>query len=242
MHRFYRMMALGVGFTLTVASAAMAEPKVLAGVAYEEVVRGKPVEGAVIPLLVAFHYSGGSAAESFAHYDELPGPVRILVPLGAFPKRQGLSYFPVDYSQRPAAERYRIAHDTAAQMAEFVRAATREYGARPVVSGISQGGDLSLLLAIHHPDLIKASFPFAPVIPPELIVSDARAKAEGPPIHVMQGDADAIIDVALTRTRVAELAEDLPIRLTTYPGLGHDISAEMEADYSPLINAALRGN
>jgi phospholipase/carboxylesterase len=242
MHRFYRMMALGVGFTLTVASAAMAEPKVLAGVAYEEVVRGKPAEGAVIPLLVAFHYSGGSAAESFAHYDELPGPVRILVPLGAFPKRQGLSYFPVDYSQRPAAERYRIAHDTAAQMAEFVRAATREYGARPVVSGISQGGDLSLLLAIHHPDLIKASFPFAPVIPPELIVSDARAKAEGPPIHVMQGDADAIIDVALTRTRVAELAEDLPIRLTTYPGLGHDISTEMEAGYSPLINAALRGN
>ncbi len=241
MYRFCRMLALGVGFSLTVASAAMAEPKVLAGVAYEEIVRGKPADGAVIPLLVAFHYSGGSAAESFAHYDELPGPVRILVPLGAFPKRQGLSYFPVDYSQRPAGERYRIAQDTADQMAEFIRAATQKYGARPVVSGISQGGDLSLLLAIHHPDLIKASFPFAPVIPSELTVPDARANAEGPAIHVMQGEADAIIDVTLTRARVAELAEHLPIRLTTYPGLGHDISAEMEADYSPLIDAALRG-
>ena len=51
MYRFCRMLALGVGFSLTVASAAMAEPKVLAGVAYEEIVRGKPADGAVIPLL-----------------------------------------------------------------------------------------------------------------------------------------------------------------------------------------------
>jgi len=236
----YRTLALGVGVALICAVApVIAEPQALAGVTYEEVVRGEAAAGAAMPLLVAFHYSGGSSAESFANYDEVPGPVRILVPLGGFPKRQGLSYYPVDYYQRPAEERYRIARETAAHMAEFLRAASQTYGATPVVSGISQGGDISLFLAVYHPEVVKASFPFAPVIPEQLTVSDASAGMEGPPIHVMQGDADAIIDVEVTRGRVSELAVGLPIRLTTYPGLGHDISPEMEAEYSPLIGAAL---
>lgn len=240
MRRLYRIMTLGVGLVLSLAAAsATAEPRVLAGVAYEEVVRGDDVAGAALPLLVAFHYSGGSAAESFENYDQVSGPVRILVPLGAFPKRQGLSYYPVDYYLRPADERYRIARETAARMAGFVQAATESYGAKPVVSGISQGGDLSLLLAVYHPELIKAAFPFAPVIPAELTVSGAAAGRAGPPIHVMQGEADAIIDVVATRDRVAELATGLPVRLTTFPELGHDISPEMEATYSPMIEAAL---
>lgn len=224
---------------LALPASAHACPKVLAGVSYEEVVRGEPIEGEAMPLLVAFHYSAGSAAESFENYDEIAGPVRILVPLGKYPKRDGLSYFPVDYYRWSADEQFRFARETVDGLARFVRAAASLYGRKPVVSGISQGGDISLLLAVYHPEAIAAAFPFAPVIPDALAVSPEGAGRYGPNITIMQGEADAIVDVSQTRAKIAVLQKRLPITLTTYPRLGHDISPAMEADYTALIERAL---
>ena len=231
----FGMLALGL-MTLP----ARADPKQLAGVAYEEIVRGEPVDGQPPALLVAFHYSGGSARESFENYDQVAGPVRILVPLGAHPKRQGLSYFPVDYYQRAPADQFRIARETVDRMADFLEAAETAYGRKPVVSGISQGGDISLLLAVYHPDRITAAFPFAAVIPDALTVPSGRTATNGPCIVAMQGEADAIVDVAVTRARVETLKAGLPLTLITYPGLGHDISPAMKADYTALIDRALQ--
>lgn len=236
----FRHLAFGVLALGLMSLPARADPKQLAGVAYEEIVRGQAVDGQPLPLLVAFHYSGGSARESFENYDQVAGPVRILVPLGAHPKRQGLSYFPVDYYQQAPDDQFRIARETVDRMAEFLEAATTTYGRKPVVSGISQGGDISLLLAVYHPDRIAAAFPFAAVIPDALIVSTERAAIGGPCIVAMQGEADAIVDVATTRARVEALKVGLPITLTTYPGLGHDISPAMKADYTALIDGALQ--
>lgn len=234
-----KLLVLAFGLALFAGGPASAEPRVLAGVTYEEVVRGAAADGEAMPVLVAFHYSGGSAAESFENYDRIAGPVRILVPLGAYPKRNGLSYFPVDYYQRSPDERFRVARETVDALAPFLAAVIEAHGVKPVVSGISQGGDISLLLAVYHPDLVAASFPFAAVIPADLAVSPERAAVPGPPIHVMQGEADPIVDVAVTRVRVDELAAGLPLSLTTYPDLGHDISPAMKADYTRLIHEAL---
>jgi phospholipase/carboxylesterase len=235
----FRRLAFGMLALVLMTLPARAEPKQLAGMAYEEVVRGEAVDGQPLPLLVAFHYSGGSASESFENYDQVGGPVRILVPLGAHPKRQGLSYFPVDYYQQSPDDQFRIARETVDRMAEFLEAAAAAYGRKPVVSGISQGGDISLLLAVYHPHRISAAFPFAAVFPDALIVSPERAAIDGPCIVAMQGEADAIVDVATTRARVATLKAGLSITLTTYPGLGHDISPAMKADYTALIDGAL---
>jgi predicted esterase len=226
---------------LTMAAPAQAEPGRLAGFAYEEQVHGQTAGGEPPPLLIAFHYSGGSAAESFENYDQIAGPVRILVPLGAYPKRNGLSYFPVDYYQQTPEEQFRIARETVDSLAAFLRAAQAKYGRRPVVSGISQGGDISLLLAVYHPGLVAASVPLAAVIPDALAVTPDRARAEGPCILMMQGEADPIVDVSRTRTLAASLAAVLSLRLTTYPELAHDISPTMKSDYTAFINRALQG-
>lgn len=237
-----KFIVLAIGLVLfSSAPPAFAEPRVLAGVTYEEVVLGTPVNSEPVPVLIAFHYSGGSASESIENYDQIVGPVRILVPLGAYPKRNGLSYFPIDYYQRSPEEQFRIARETVDALAPFLGAVIETYGVKPVVSGISQGGDISFLLAVYHPDLVAASFPFAAVIPEGLVVPAERAALSGPSIHAMQGEADAIVDVAVTRVRVAELARSLPVRLTTYPDLGHDISPAMKADYTQMIQEALQG-
>ena len=227
-------------FWLALPLNTQAEPRQLAGVAYEEAVRGEPGSNEPMPLLVAFHYSGGSAAETFENYDQVLGPVRILAPLGAYPKRAGRSYFPIDYYQQTPEEQFRIARGTVSGLTAFIQAAEARYGSRPVVSGISQGGDISFLLAVYHPETVAAAFPLAAVIPEGLSVSPDRAKTVGPCIVMMQGEADAIVDASRTRARVASLQTDLPLTLTIYPDLGRDISPRMEADYSVLIDKALR--
>jgi hypothetical protein len=72
-----------------------AEPRELGGILYEEVVRGATVEGEPLPVLVAFHYAGGTARESFDHNDQVAGPVRILAPPGAWPRCRTGSLIPV---------------------------------------------------------------------------------------------------------------------------------------------------
>lgn len=237
---FSRLIAIAAALLwMTPGTDARAEPRELAGVFYEEVVRGATAPGERLPLLVAFHYSGGSAREAFEHYDEVAGPVRILVPLGRYHKRQGLSYFPVDYYRRSPDEQFRVARDTVDEMARFLEAAESLYGSRPVVSGISQGGDISLLLAVYHPDAVTAAAPLAAVIPDALAISPDRARRPGPCILMMQGEDDAIVDVSRTRVRAATLQAGLPLALATYPGLGHDISPAMKADYTAFIDQAL---
>ena len=221
------------------ASCARADPKLLAGFAYEEVVRGAPEDAAGIPLIVALHYSAGSAREAFANYEAVDGPVRILVPLGEFPKRGGLSYFPVDYYELPASERFEIATEATRRLAAFLAAATELYGARPVVTGLSQGGDISLLLAVSYPETVTAAVPIAAVIPDALTVSPQRAALDGPCILMLQGEEDPVVNVADTRAGIARLKSGLPVVLRTYPGVGHDISPEMEEAYTAFIERAL---
>jgi len=225
---------------LTPASPARADPGQLAGIAYEEAVRGEARGGEPMPLLVVFHYSGGTAAEAFEQYDEIAGPVRILVPLGAYPKRSGLSYFPVDYYRRDPAEQFRIALETVEALAAFLEAAEATYGRTPVVSGISQGGDISLLLAVRHPEVVAAAAPLAAVIPEALAIPPERVRAGGPCILMMQGEADPIVAVSRTRSLAASRLTGLPFRLTTYPDVGHDISPAMKRDYTAFIDRALR--
>ena len=64
-------------------------------------------------------------------------------------------------------------------------------------------------------------------------------------VHRMRGlgiareIADPIINVEITRSRINQLAKTLPITLTTFADLGHDISSTMKDSYTPLIEDML---
>lgn len=205
---------------------------------YEETVRNATGREAKLPLLIAFHYSGGTPAQSIADYSDLKTPVRIIAVRGEYQKRQGYSYFPVDYYEMPPERQHAVADATVERLAAFVNAMGQRYGVRPVVTGISQGGDIAFLMAAEYPASISAALPFAPVIPAGLHVA-APTGAARPPIYVYQGEDDPIVQVALTRRRVAELQAQLPISLETFPNLGHDISPEMKASYTRRLDGLL---
>jgi len=233
---------LGIASLLTLdpaASAGRSEASEASAPGFEttEVLVGATGEEKDLPLLVVLHYSGGTPAEAIADYGDLRGPVRIVAVRGTHRKRGGYSYFPADYYSLPADRQHDIARRTVAEIAVLLGSLAEAHGVKPVVTGISQGGDIAFLAAVYHPDLVLAAFPFAATIPPGIVAHAIRPG--GPPVYMYQGEADPIVDVATTRRRLAELEGRIQVRLETFPGLGHDISPAMKASYSKRLDRVL---
>jgi phospholipase/carboxylesterase len=225
--------------TLLIASTSQAQEKyplqqASKGFQYIEVIKG--VDDGKLPLLIAFHYSSGTPDGTIPDYDSLKNPVRLIVPKGNYKKRDGFSYYPPDYYQKDSLTQFRLSKIAVDSIAAFVEAIEKKYDQRAVVSGISQGGDIAFLLAVYHPKLCKASFPFAAVIHTGVIDEVRKNPVKKIPIHLFQGEADEIVLVNSTRYKVTRLSHSLRLKFYTYPGLGHDISPRMKSDYSKLID------
>jgi phospholipase/carboxylesterase len=210
------------------------------GFNYYEIVKGGKTDNKQLPLLVAFHYSSSKPEELISYYDSLQTPVRVIIPRGNYPKRNGYSYFPQDHYAKDSLNQMRTVKGTVDSIAVFLKAISRKYKAKPIVSGISQGGDISLLLAIHYPQLIRASFPLLGFIHRQAYQDLKGSSVKGVPVYMFQGEDDKIVPANYTRKEVSFLKNKFQITLSTYPQTGHDVTAAMEKDYSVLMRALLR--
>jgi predicted esterase len=210
------------------------------GFDYYEIVKTGESNNKQLPLLVAFHFSSSTPEELISYYDSLQMPVRIIIPRGNYPKRNGYSYFPQDHYAKDSLSQMITVKGTVDSMAVFLKAISRKYKVKPVVSGISQGGDISLLLAIHYPQLIKAAFPLLGFIHRQAYEGMKGSSVKGVPVYMFQGEDDKIVSVNYTQKEVAFLKNKFQITLSTYPQTGHDVTAAMEKDYSALMRPLLR--
>lgn len=212
-----------------------------AGFTYFEMVRKGNQANDKLPVLLAFHYSSGTPAETFGYFDSIDIPVRILVVQGNFNKRGGFSYFPTDYYTRDSLSQSLSARKTLDSIAAFLSEINKKYNIKPVVSGISQGGDLSFLLGMYYPGLIRSSFPIAGFVHRHIYEGFKKISKKGVPVYVFQGEKDPIVALDYTRDEVKTLQGFLKISLFTYPRLGHDISPELKKDLSYLLTKELIG-
>lgn len=222
-----------------VALAADATPRprdaALAGFRYLVFETGQARPGQLLPLIVGLHYSSAKPEAMLAYFDQIEFPARILLPQGVHPRRAGYSWFPTDYAQLPAAEQTAATLRTDATLLAFIDAAIEKYPTRgkPVVMGISYGGDLAFLLAIRHPERFQAAFPVAARFLPAWMPTDNRCKPHCPPILAMHGDQDATVPMAPTREATRRLgAMGFNVELQPYPGVAHDFDARMQRDFS----------
>jgi phospholipase/carboxylesterase len=204
----------------------------IAGFSYLEIIKGE--DNGRLPLVIAFHYSGGNPTETIADLDLLKMPVRIILPKGNYPKRNGYSFFPTDFYKLDSATQFTLSKVSVDSLATFVRLVSDKFKTKPIVTGISQGGDISFLLAQYHPQLLTAAFPIAAVIRKESI-NDLARKNDIAPIFLYQGEDDKIVSTQYTQAMVKKI-NHLKIKLRTYPGVGHEISPAMKEHYSVLID------
>jgi phospholipase/carboxylesterase len=217
----------------TPASAAKAEPLIFK----EYTVGTTEPEG----LLVALHYSSATPEMWDDLVTDWGAPVRVLLPRGPWPRRDGFTWVPADHEDKDLAGKTADIEAMAERIAALIDQVRRQHPTirRVAVTGFSYGGDLAWMLAIRHPELIDLAVPMGS----RLLGDPARALPATTRVHVLHGEVDAIIDAAGTSRRVAELAaHGHAVDIKLYPGLGHDMSAALIADWRALLRAGLAGS
>jgi len=135
--------------------------------------------------------------------------------------------------------------DRASRLAALVDVVRRRLGAAspPVVSGISQGGDLSIALGVLHPADIAAALPIAARFPAPLWPRPAEPGTALPLVDAFQGTADRVAPVAaLERASAALRGRGYPVVIHTYDGVAHEVSPAERADVRACAALRLRGS
>ena len=212
------------------------------GVHYLEAVLGAAGFEDPLPMIVVLHGRGGSAQIPGGPFLELPYPVRVIAPQAPDRLGTGYAWLPVYVGQGLVDRLSATLFQTASRIAALVRALAAERPTKglPIVSGFSQGGLLTLTLALHHDDVVGAAFPLACWLPPPLEPTYRRPDLRFPPIRSMHGTADRIIPIGPTRQlfgRLRELGFDAEMR--EIDGVGHEISEEENAIFHAWLAAAV---
>ncbi|GAB4210422.1 MAG: hypothetical protein OHK0013_31030 [Sandaracinaceae bacterium] len=212
------------------------------GLFYLEVVIGDADFDDPLPMLVMIHGRGGSAQIPGGPFLGLTHPVRVIVPQAPDRLGNGWQWLPVYVGQGLVDRLSATLFQTANRLAAMLRGVRDE---RPtvgklIVSGFSQGGLLTLTLAIHHDDLVGYAFPLASWMPPPLEPSYRRTDLAYPRIRSMHGTADRIIPLAPTRAlfdRLASLGFD--VELVEFPDVEHAISSDQNAVFHEWLEHAV---
>ncbi|MBC7174516.1 MAG: hypothetical protein H5U40_18875 [Polyangiaceae bacterium] len=214
----------------------------LAGLRYLEVVFGEGVDpDSELPLLVALHGRGDRPRVPGAPFDRLGRPVRVVMPAGPDRLGDGFAWIPYYVLQGRTAELAGSARVAGALLADFLRAfmAERPTFGSPLVSGFSQGGILTWVLAVEHPELIEAAFPLSTWLPPPLLPRPGLDRSY-PRIRSLHGEDDRTIPLGPTLESIHALrGGGVVVDFEVFPGVEHYISRDMALRHEEFLREAL---
>lgn len=191
-----------------------------------------------LPMIIGLHFSSALPETIEGVFSAIDFPARIVLPRGEYPRREGYSWFANDYAQLPVAQQKLATFAVMKEISAFIDAAAKRYptSGKPAIIGISYGGDLSYLIAVHHPEQIAAAFPVAARFPAEWVPESRRCESDCPTLFVMHGAADEIVPLAGAREAAARLEKlSVPLELREYPEVGHAFPPEMKADFTKNV-------
>lgn len=196
-----------------------------------------------LPLVIALHASGSQPEALVPALAALPVRARIVLPRGAFARPTGRSWFPKGMGELPASEQADLTAAAESRLTTLIAQVQQRYASvgRPLLTGVSYGGDLSLLLLLHAPDAYGAAFPIAARLLPEWQRSAAACGDHCPPIHALHGRDDATVPMAPTAAALQQLAAlGRQTSIRGYAHTGHDFTEPMQADLRTAIAAQIR--
>lgn len=195
------------------------------------------------PTVLALHYMTGDHAAMGFVFDKFPKPLRVLSLQAAYPSGHeygGYSWYPDEdaFYDRSEAEQAPDIRTVVDQVAAFLGEFKQLYPTKIALTGMSQGGDLSLGLAAYHPELLDLVIPCAGRLSaPMRQASFNKPPSVLPAIYLKQGANDPIVSPESAREVTAWLKSvGYNASLEEYPGVGHDISPEMVKDIQALLS------
>jgi phospholipase/carboxylesterase len=210
-----------------------------AGLEFVEMITGGANTSETLPMIVAIHGLGDRPEALRMLFDGFESRARVILPRAPSVWGDGHSWFEVD-PRRGAdsvrAEALASAESLlAAHLAAWTR--TRPTIGKPIVTGFSQGGMLSFLLAVRHPELIDRAYPLGGWLPESLWPPPERARAIAP-ILAFHGAEDRVVPHAATAAMVAAWKQrGLRVDLISEPGVAHFVSRKMHASLLTELRA-----
>jgi predicted esterase len=193
------------------------------------------------PIVLVLHYMSGTADSLRVLLEGYSQPIRAVFLQGKYPCGEGYSWYPQDtaFYNLPEAEQAPDILQVAEEVAGFLREYRKLYpGAKTAVTGMSQGGDLSLALAVYYPDLIDLAVPLAGrVIRPETFAQPADIL---PKVTLMNGTVDEIVTIESAREALRWLRDHgFDAELREYENVGHGISRQMVSDLHQCLESLI---
>ncbi|MEE2786383.1 MAG: dienelactone hydrolase family protein [Myxococcota bacterium] len=226
--RLYPFIGLVIG--LAYASPAWGQSGIETFLEYEEVITGGAQPSDPLPMVVALHGYGDTPSNFARLWRAFPKPARFVVLRAPQVKGRGFSWFrivrPIDFSDHPTSHEILNVAVAIVNTVHLV-SRTRPTVGKPVVTGFSQGGILSLTLALHYPDVFAAALPIAGTVPRRF-----QAVIEPPaPVYAFHGTADRVVSLSsLNQGKAAFSAGGRPINVKTYRDVRHRVTPEMRRD------------
>lgn len=201
-----------------------------------------PTADSELPLIISIH-GRGDTPEGFKDLlDGLGVHARVIVPRAFDPLGDdGFSWFPTRARSGDVAAPAAGIDSAGDRLAVLIDALlkTRPTRGRAIVTGFSQGGMLSFVLAVDHPDLVAAAVPVGGYLPPPLYPK-ALPPAPVPPIDALHGEADPVVPFAPTREAVDALKKQgWPARLHPFPDVAHQIPQQVRSELYTVLKRAV---
>ena len=212
------------------------------GIYYLEVVIGEANFDDTLPMLVVLHGRGGSAQIPGGPFLGLTHAVRVILPQATERLGRGYEWLPVYVGEGLVDRLSSTLFAQASRVATLVRQLRDERATqgRVIVSGFSQGGLLTMTLALYHDDLFGAAFPLSCWLPPPLVPAYRRPDLDYPPIRSMHGTADRTIPIGPTRQLFGHLSElGFDVTFVPFDGVVHTISEAENALFHVWLDAAV---
>lgn len=215
----------------------------IAGVRYLEHLTGGAGPEERVPMIVALHPMSGDPADLLQLLQRYPRRARLILPYG---HPSGGMYIWYDSVRDDVAAQVVTGEADRIAAALSALVAARPTVGKPLLTGFSQGGIMTFVLAVTHPEALAAAFPISGLLPPSLYPSAAQSSsprpASLPPIVAFHGAADLAVPTQGARASIAELqASGYAAELREYAGVEHDISgAELGEIFERIGRAADR--
>lgn len=240
MPRYLPLIALALILSAALAFPVCAREAHIAGVRYLVIETPGADQDDVLPMIVGLHYSGARPEEMTEYFDQITFPARIVLPQGPYPRRAGYTWFPTD-NTLSTGQQARFATDMAESLSTFISSAVAQHPTlhKPIVMGISYGGDLSLLIALRQPSQVWAAFPVAARFLPEWMPNHPCGQS-CPPIYAVHGAQDTTVPLEPMQAAMANLQRlGWNAQLRIYSGVAHDFDARQEADFVEHVHRLL---
>jgi len=186
------------------------------------------------PLVVAVHGMGDKPDNWIDSWKAFPGKAQVALPRAFTKYGDGFSWFDLRDGMTDAE----LAAGVGEAEEKLWKGILKIAGARKViVTGFSQGGMLSFVMAARHADRVASAFPISGSCPGPLLPKD---KARAAPLVALHGTADNVLAYKWGKGAVDAFKEQgNDATLKTYDGVGHTFTAEMRADLYAEIQRAL---